>query len=267
MSILNTCIVGDNRDVLPTIDSGSIQLVVTSPPYDAMRTYGGHTWDFEAVARELYRVMCDGGIVCWNVGDSVVDGSETLTSAKQAIYFKETCGLRIHDTMIYEKGNFSMPERVRYYQTFEYIFVMSKGAPRAFNPIADRKNIYAGKTALGKQTRRDANDVLSPSMKEPKVYSDFGVRSNVWRGNTAGQENPCASDKFVHPAMMPNWLARDLIYSWSNPGDTVLDPFFGSGTTGKAAAQLGRNWIGIEVHAEYEKLSRARTAQTGIVFA
>lgn len=262
---MNRCIVGNCLDVLPTLEAGSVHCIVTSPPYDNLRTYGGYQFDFEGIATELQRVLCDGGVLCWNVGDSVVDGSETLTSAKQKIYFREQCGLRIHDTMIYEKANFSMPERVRYYQTFEYIFILSKGAPRTFNPIKDRKNVWAGKTAMGAHTKRNANGELRPSMKTPKLYEEFGTRSNVWRGNTAGQEAPCGELK--HPAMMPNWLARDLIQSWSNPGDTVLDPFFGSGTTGKAAELLGRKWLGIEINPEYAPIYRERTAQQGLVLA
>lgn len=257
-------IVGDNRVVLPTLEAGSAQLVVTSPPYDKLRTYGGHEWEFEPVARELYRVLCDGGIVCWNVGDSVVDGSETLTSAKQAIYFKEQCGFRVHDTMIYQKYNFSSPERVRYHQIFEYVFILSKGEPRAFNPIRDKPNKTAGMAAAGVPTKRMQNGTLTKIVRTVQTSAEFGMRGNVWLGATAGQEEFCTSSD--HPARMPQWLARDLVLSWSNPGDTVLDPFFGSGTTGKAAELLGRNWIGIEINSEYEQLSRDRTAQQGIQF-
>lgn len=261
---MNRCIVGDNRLVLPTLEAGSVQLVVTSPPYDRLRTYGGHEWEFEPVARELYRVLCDGGVCCWNVGDSVVDGSETLTSAKQKIYFREQCGLRVHDTMIYEKANFSHPEKVRYHSVFEYVFVLSKGVPRCFNPIKDKQNSTAGQTPFGIRTFTDPDGTQRNRATQFPVSNEMGMRTNIWRGLTAGQENVCQS--LAHPAMMPFWLARDLIQSWSNPGDLVLDPFFGSGTTGKAAALLGRKWLGIEINGEYEKLSRDRTSQTGIVF-
>ncbi len=152
-----TLLEGDAVANLRTLETGSVQCVVTSPPYDALRTYGGFTWDFEATAKELYRVMCDGGIVCWNVGDSVVDGSETLTSAKQKIFFREQCGFRIHDTMIYEKTNFAHPETSRYHQLFEYVFILSKGSPRVFNPLMDRKNIYAGQGPYGKNVFRERN--------------------------------------------------------------------------------------------------------------
>lgn len=263
---MSECIVGNSADILPTLAAGSVQLVVTSPPYDNLRTYGGYEFDFERIATELHRVLCDGGVLCWNVGDSVVDGSETLTSAKQKIFFREQCGFRVHDTMIWEKPNFSAPETVRYYQVFEYVFVLSKGAPRCFNAIADRPNVYAGKTTFGVRTKRQRDGTLKEQGNVAPTPA-FGRRGNVWKGNTAGQENPCEPASFKHPAMMPTWLARDLIQTWSNPGDLVLDPFFGSGTTGKAAELLGRQWLGIEINPEYEKLSRDRTAQQGMAFA
>lgn len=265
--MLNRCIVGSCLDVLPTLESGSVQLGVTSPPYDLLRTYGGikpFTWaDFEIVARELYRVLCDGGVLCWNVGDSVVDGSETLTSAKQKIFFRELCGFRVHDTMIYEKLNFGHPEKTRYHQLFEYVFILSKGAPRCFNPLKDKPNTWAGTGTWGKNTVREASGEMTE--RKRNLVTELGMRGNVWRGKTSGQERGAIGSD--HPALMPHWLARDLIQSWSNPGDVVLDPFFGSGTTGKAAELLGRKWIGIELNSAYEKLSRARTAQQGMVFA
>jgi DNA modification methylase len=239
---------GDCVERMRTLPASSVQLVVTSPSYDALRTYGGHSWNFEATARELYRVVCDGGVVCWNVGDSVVDGSETLTSAKQKIFFREQCGFRIHDTMIYEKTNFGHPERSRYHQLFEYVFILSKGKPRAFNPICDKRNAYAGTGTLGKNTLRETNGAMK--LRTRNIISEWGMRGNVWRGNTAGQEGALCQGS-DHPAPMPKWLARDLILSWSNPGDTVLDPFSGSGTTGRAALEHGRKAILIEIEESY----------------
>lgn len=211
------------------------------------RVTRGHPWSFEATARELFRVLCDGGVVCWNVGDSVVDGSETLTSAKQKIFFREECGFRIHDTMIYEKSNFGQPSHNRYHQLFEYVFILSKGAPRVFNPIKDKRNAYAGTGTLGKNTLREADGSMGERRRN--LITEFGMRGNVWRGNTAGQESVCQAQD--HPAKMPKWLARDLILSWSNPGDIVLDPMAGKGTTGRAAIENGRNAILIEVNQDY----------------
>jgi DNA modification methylase len=251
-----TILAGDCRETLRTLPERSVHCVVTSPPYDGLRTYGGASeWDFEAVAGELFRVLVPGGVVCWNVADSVVDGSETLNSFRQALYFVDVVGFRMHDTMIYSKLNFSHPEKVRYHNVFEYVFVLSKGAPRAFNPIKDKRNATAGAVGnLGVNTftLRDG----SKSVRTKKLTREFGMRGNVWLGKTRGQEEMCR--RLPHPAMMPKWLARDLILSWSNPGDLVLDPFGGSGTTAQQAIVTGRRAIMCELNPEYIELGRAR---------
>lgn len=250
---------GDALVVLKEFTDESVELIVTSPPYGDMRTYGGNcTWNFGRIATELYRILCDGGVLCWVVNDQVSNGGESLTSCKQKIFFVEQCGFRIHDTMIYQKRNFSHPERSRYHQVFEYVFVLSKGAPRVFNPIMDRKNLTAGcvgNLGVNTFTERDG----SKSVRSKKVTKEFGMRHNVWLGNTRGQEEMCIELK--HPAMMPKWLARDLILSWSNPGDTVLDPFAGSFTTCFEAEKVGRSAIGIELNPDYVSAASFASAQ------
>lgn len=249
---------GDSSEVLSGMETDSVECCVTSPPYDKLRHYGGHTWNFEQTARELYRVMVSGGIICWNVGDSMVNGSETLTSFRQALFFKDVCGFNVHDTMIYEKSNFGHPEKVRYHQLFEYVFILSKGEPRCFNPLRDKPNAWAGTGPFGVSTMRMA----SGEQKEKKrnVIADFGMRGNVWRCKTAGQENICTA--IEHPAVMPSGLARDLILSWSNHGDVVLDPFAGSGTTARAAIELGRKTIAIEINPDYIPMIEAACQTT-----
>jgi len=227
----------------------SIDCVVTSPPYDNLRTYKGFVFDFEATARELYRVMVDGGVVCWNVGDSVVDGSETVTSCKQKIYFREVLGFWIHNTMIYEKPGTMNVDNTRYTRCYEYVFVLSKGKPRCVHRIRDKRNVTAGHKSYGIRTirKRDGSMKLE---KKREITQPYGYRTNVWRCNTAAQENPCQPNE--HPAQMPLNLARDLIISFSDPGDIVLDPFCGSGTTLVAAKWLGdREGIGIDLSADY----------------
>lgn len=245
-------ICGDALTELQKFPSESVQCCVTSPPYDDLRKYGGHSWNFEGIATELTRVMVPGGVICWNVGDSVVDGSETLSSSKQKIFFREQCGLRIHDTMIYERSNFGQPEKVRYHQMFEYVFILSKGAPRCFNPLRDKPNAWAGTKTFGKNTLRESDGTMGERRRN--IITEFGMRGNVWKGLTRGQGDCC--DGVDHPAMMPKWLAHDLILSWSNIGDTVIDPFGGSGTTGKQALELGRNAILIDINSTFVELMK-----------
>lgn len=251
---------GDNVATMRLLEPDSIHLVVTSPPYDDMRKYSGEGWDFEATAMELTRVLAPGGVICWNVGDQTVDGSETLSSHHHAQYFKDWCGLRVHDTMIYNKLNFSAPERVRYHQMWEHIFVFSKGAPRCFNPLKDKPNVYAGRGTFGKNTKRHTDGTMVESVRN--TIAEYGMRGNVWTGKTAGQERPCQA--LHHPARMPEWLARDLVLSWSNAGDVVLDPFAGEFTTALACNSTGRSSIGVDnvlgyVEAGHRRLEAALT--------
>lgn len=244
-----TVIHGDCLDVLKTLESGSIDLTVTSPPYDNLRTYNGYTFDFEGIAQELYRVTKDGGVVVWVVADATIKGSETGTSFRQALYFKE-CGFNLHDTMIWEKPTFTATGalRVRYGQVFEYMFVLSKGLPKTFNPIKDRKRKIVGNIRHG--SVRLANGSFK-NVKPKAYHSEHTQRFNVWHC-------PTVRHNAVHPAQFPEPIANDHIVSWSNPGDTVLDPFCGSGTTGKMAILNGRKFIGIEISDEYCEIARAR---------
>lgn len=251
----DTIICGDNAEVLATWPDACIDLVVTSPPYDSLRKYGGNGWDFPAVARELTRTLKPGGVIVWVVGDETVGGSETLTSMRQAIHFKDVCGLNIHDTMVYKKAAVgACGSNQAYWQEWEYMFVLSKGTPAAINRLADRKNSLAG---LKKWHSPKAEKVGSRQVKG-ETRKETGVRGNVWEYQIGWFSG---DDKTDHPAPFPEALVSDHIQSWSNHGDVVLDPFAGSGTTLKAAKEHGRRYIGIEVHPEYVEICRKRVAQ------
>jgi site-specific DNA-methyltransferase (adenine-specific) len=243
---------GDCLEVMKTMPDASVDLTVTSPPYDNLRTYNGFNFDFEGIAQELYRVTKDGGVVVWIVGDATVKGSETLSSFKQAIHFNEI-GFNVHDTMIWEKPNFSNPSTNRYHQIFEYMFIFSKGKPKTFNPILDVKNKHVT-GCVGKNTGRLPDGRMVDRKKN--LGREFGMRRNIWRNNTVGQDFMCK--KPPHPAMFPEKLVHDHIVSWSNEGDTVLDCFLGSGTTGRMSKKLNRDFIGIEISQEYLNIAKER---------
>lgn len=249
---LDTIICGDNVQVLRTFPDNCIDLTVTSPPYDNLRTYHGHTWDFEGVAQELYRVTKPGGVAVWVVADATINGSETGTSFRQALRFMEI-GFKLHDTMIYHKVNPLPRQRNRYEQAFEYMFVLSKGVPATVNLMRVPAK-YAGRVA--KHTARDNNqDALIAGIRETR---ETRILLNVWSYTVGG--SMADKEAFKHPAIFPEALARDHILSWSNPGDVVLDPFCGSGTTCKMAKLLGRHYIGIDISPEYCGLARQRVA-------
>ena len=248
---------GDCSELMKEIPDKSIDLTVTSPPYDNLRSYNGNIaqWNFEkfkAIAKELFRVTADGGVVVWIVADATIKGSETGASFKQALYFKE-CGFNIHDTMIWSKPSFTAVGtlKTRYASTFEYMFVFSKGKPKTFNPIKDRKNIHAGCKKHGTIRQKDGTTV--PCSSIGKRYAEFGQRFNVW--NMPPEQS---NSKRCHPAQFPERIVNDHIISWSNPGDTVLDCFMGSGTTGIACINTNRRFIGIELDEEYFNIAKKR---------
>ncbi len=249
---LNEIYCGDNIELIKQLTDNSIDLTITSPPYDNLRTYKGYTFNFETLAHELFRVTKQGGVVVWVVGDATINGSETGTSFKQALYFMK-CGFRLHDTMIYEKNSSSFPAKKngnRYTQIFEYMFVFSKGTPKC-NLICDKPNKWAGYTNWGKNTQYNKKGELVKT-KNIKPVPEYSPRNNIWRYVSG------FNDKTGHPAVFPEQLAKDHIISWSDPGDVVFDPFMGSGTTAKMALKNGRNFIGFEISQEYVDIANER---------
>lgn len=253
-------IFNDRSDrLLKEFPAECIDLVVTSPPYDDLRDYEGvASWDmevFKTIARELYRVMKPGGVVVWVVGDKTLKGSKTLTSFKQALFFQEI-GFDMYDVIIYEKAGSGPPHPNRYFNAFEYMFVLSKGRPKTINLIKDKPNKWAGTSTYGEVTRREKDGSLTNKGK--KIIGEFGIRTNIWR--YANGKGFATSDEiaYKHPAIFPEKLVEDHIISWSNPGDLILDPFGGSGTTAKVAQRLGRDWVLIEAVPEYCEIAKSR---------
>lgn len=247
---------GDCRESLRGMPDGCIDLTVTSPPYDGLRTYNGYSFDFEGIASELYRVTKPGGVLVWVVGDATVKGSETGTSFRQALHFKDVCGFNLHDTMIYAKDNVFAydPRNGRYKHAFEFMFVLTKGRPATFNPILDKPTKKTGSS--GVTGSRNKKGVLRAA--KDVEFKEMQARFNIWSYGVGFNQTTKDKEAFKHPAIFPEALARDHILSWSNPGDLVLDPFLGSGTTGKMALANGRRFIGCEISAEYLEIARRR---------
>lgn len=250
---------GNCASLLSRLEGNSIDLVVTSPPYDGLRDYNREAeWDisiFRKIARQLYRVVKDGGVIVWVVGDSVMKGNKSLTSFKQAIYFQQL-GFKIYDVLIYEKAGSAPPHKNRYFNTFEYMFVLSKGLPKTVHLIKDKPNKWAGKSTFGDVTRRERDGSLTSKGK--KIIKPYGVRTNIWRYNNGKGFATKDEIAYEHPAIFPEKLVKDHILSWSNEGDIVLDPFCGSGTVAKVAATLNRQWIGMEISEEYCNIANER---------
>ena len=246
-----------NEDCLKTmqkIPENFVDLVITSPPYDNMRKYNGFSFNLIKITQELFRILKKGGVVVWVVGDQTNKGNETGTSFKNALLFKEQ-GFNLFDTMIYQKApRGAVGNNKTYWQTFDYMFVFSKGNPKTINLIKDREN----KESRGgdKGTKRLFNGELK-NINRPG-YGKFGRRTNIW--NYLVGKGHSATDEFAykHPAIFPEQLVKDHIISWSKKGDLVYDPFLGSGTTAKVAILLDRKWIGSEISSKYCTLIKKR---------
>jgi site-specific DNA-methyltransferase (adenine-specific) len=258
---LNKIYCESNLDTMAKMPDNFIDLTVTSPPYDDLRDYKGYSFPFEDIVKELYRVTKEGGVVVWVVGDATIKGSETGTSFKQALYFKE-CGFKLHDTMIYNRVS-PFPDAIRYHQSFEYMFILSKGKPKTFNGLRENKSeksftskkttTYRSKDGTTKKLNKKALDRLKNSLNDKTK-----LMSNIWKIPAGFGVSTTDKEAFKHPAIFPEKLAANHIVSWSNENDLVYDPFMGSGTTAKSSHIYKRRWIGSELSQEYTEIANKR---------
>lgn len=249
-------IVGNCVDIMRNWDASSIQLTVTSPPYDSLRDYKGYDFPFVAIANELFRVTAEGGVLVWVVGDRI-QGGRSLTSFRQALYFQEI-GFSAHDVMIYQKKNTPFTRSNAYTNAYEMMFILSKGRPATFNPLKVPTQRHGYEMLTHNKLPDGVNKKKLGELKKEKT------RTNIW--SYAVGLGGTTSDKiaFQHPAVFPEKLAEDHILSWSNPGDLVLDPMCGSGTTGKMALLNGREFMGIDISPEYIEIARRRLEASGL---
>lgn len=253
-------ITNDNcKKVLADFDDNTIDLVITSPPYDDLRDYTKEEkWNyknFQEIAKQLFRIMKVGGVVVWVVGDKVDKGNKSLTSFRQAIFFQEI-GFNVFDVIIYEKTGSGPPHKNRYFNTYEYMFVLSKGLPKTINLLKDKKNKWANCTTYTNVTRREKDGTLTD--KGRKTVNEMGVRTNIWKYTNGKGFSTKDEIAYQHPAIFPEKLVQDHILAWSNEGDIILDPFGGSGTVAKKAIELKRQWISIEISKEYCEIAEKR---------
>ena len=244
---------GDCREILPQLDV-KVDLVLTSPPYDDLREYGGYKWDFNVVADYLYDILPDGSVVVWIVNDMTKDGTESGTSFSQALYFKDL-GFNLHDTMIWRKSSPPLTHN-RYEQHFEFMFILSKGSPAVFNPLFDKKEWHDNRKTKSIRREKDGSYDVGFIGK-----TDKKIRGNVWDIPVGGGHCTDFKEAHLHPAIFPERLAENHIVSWSNENALILDPFLGSGTTCYCAKKLNRYSIGIEIEEKYCEIAAKRCSQ------
>jgi len=252
---------GDCVETLVKLPRQSIDCVVTSPPYDNLRTYSGNPFNWEQVIDAIIPVLKIGGVIVWVVGDATIRGSETGTSFRQALHFLNR-GLLLHDTMIYERQAAHPASRKgnRYTQNFEYMFVFSKGKPKTANLVCDKQNKWAGAKRWGNRSDYQ-KDGLKKITVVDKQIQQLSPRNNIWRYLSGSNSHVQQHKSECHPAVFPYLLAYDHIRTWTNEGDLVLDPMCGSGTTLQAAFNLKRHYIGIEIDSRFVPVARKRASR------
>ena len=258
MSQANRLHQGDCISIMAEMDAESVDMTLTSPPYDDLRTYNGYHFDFETIAKQLYRITKQGGVVVWVVGDKIKNSNRSLTSFRQGLYFQEI-GFQMHDVMIYQKKNTPFFRSNAYTNAYEFMFVLSKGKPKTFNPLKTPTTRQGMELmASGKSSNGNYDKVLKPRNKEK-------VLTNIWAYavGLGGTTNDRIA--FEHPAIFPEKLAEDHILSWTNPNDLVFDPMCGSGTTGKMALLNNRKFIGVDISQDYIDIAKERIGLLGVI--
>ncbi len=248
---LNNIYCEDCVTFMQNLPDNFINLTVTSPPYDNLRNYNGYSFNCELIAKELFRITKNGGVVVWVVGDKIEKGNKSLTSFRQALLFQEI-GFNVHDTMIYKKKNTPFMRSNAYTNCFEFMFVFTKGSPATFNPIKE-KTVRSGEEMLVCNKKADGvnNKVLG------KLNSEK-TKTNIWEYAVGLGGTTTDRIAFKHPATFPEKLAEDHIITWTNEGDIVFDPMSGSGTTCKMAMLNGRRYLGCDISEEYVEISKKR---------
>ena len=249
-------IVGNCVDVMRSWSDGIVNLTVTSPPYDTLRDYNGYNFPFLEIAEQLYRVTAPGGVLVWVVGDRI-NGGRSLTSFRQAIQFQEI-GFTAHDVMIYQKKNTPFMRSNAYTNAYEMMFVLSKDKPATFNPLKVPTQRHGMEMLTHNKLPDGINKKKLGELKKEKT------RTNIWSYAVGLGGTTRDRIAFQHPAVFPEKLAEDHIKSWSNPGDLVLDPMCGSGTTGKMALLNEREFIGIDISPEYIEIAQQRLTESGL---
>jgi site-specific DNA-methyltransferase (adenine-specific) len=257
---LNKIICGDAVEELKKIPNNSIDILVTSPPYDGIRKYNGFNYDLHATGKEIYRVLKDGGVAIMVIQDQTKNFGKTLTSFRTIVDWVDNIGFKLFETVIYRKyGAEGAWWNKRFRVDHEYMPIFLKGErPQYFNkdPLKIPSK-HGGKTMTGGGTRL-TNGIRIPT--RAITINPMKCRGTIWEYMTAGDGTRL---KHKHPATFPDKLPYDFIQCFCPPNGVVLDPFIGSGTTALAAIELDRNYIGIDISKEYCDLARRRIKEEG----
>ncbi|MBR1921447.1 MAG: site-specific DNA-methyltransferase [Kiritimatiellae bacterium] len=254
----NKIICGDSAAVMEKFPDNSIDMVVTSPPYDSIRDYKGFSADLSKIGRETFRVLKEGGIAVVVIQDQTKNYGKTLTSFRLAIDWCDNAGFKLFECLIYKKlGAEGAWWNKRFRVDHEYMMVFLKGdRPAYFNkdPLKIPSK-HGGKVMTGGGTRLTSGIRIATRAIH---INPMKCRGTVWAYETAGDGSRL---KHQHPATYPDRLPYDFIQCFCPEKGIVLDPFMGSGTTALAAKSLKRFYVGIDISQEYVDLAERRVVE------
>jgi DNA modification methylase len=263
--IQNVLLTGDCRDLLPTLPDNSVDLIVTSPPYADQRkhTYGGVTPDeyvdwFLPIASELKRVLKPTGSFILNIKERVVAGERHTYVLELIIEMRKQGWLWTEEYIWHKKNCYPGKWPNRFRDAWERClhFTLSKN----FAMFQEEVMVPMGDWRHSRLQNLSETDMRRDNSK---VMSGFGKNISNWVGremayptNVLHMATECANRN--HSATFPVELPSWFIKLFTKPGDIVLDPFMGSGTTAVACIQLSRRYIGMEMNEEYVAISKER---------
>jgi site-specific DNA-methyltransferase (adenine-specific) len=271
MDFINKIFLGDCGEVLQDFPDNSIDLIFTSPPYADQRkkTYGGVSpneyvnW-FLPKADQFFRVLKPTGTFILNIKERVVNGERHTYVIELILEMRKRGWLWTEEFMWHKKNSYPGKWPNRFRDNWERLIQFNKS--KKFNMYQDAVMVPIGdwaKDRLSKLSNADLN------RDESKVGSGFGKNVSNWLGrnyvyptNVIHMATECANKK--HSAVFPVELPKWFIKLFTIPGDIVLDPFVGSGTTAAAAIQTARKYVGIDINPEYVDMSRTRVAEMQI---
>lgn len=265
MDYVNQILQGDCEELLKQLPDNSIDLIFTSPPYADQRktTYGGVKPDdyvdwFLPKTKQFLRVLKPTGTFILNIKERVVDGERHTYVIDLVLKMREQGWLWTEEFMWHKKNSYPGKWPNRFRDSWERLLQFNKH--KKFNMYQDSVMVPVGDWA---QDRLSNLSEIDKTRDESKVGSGFGKNISNWVGrdmvypnNVIHMATECGnrSHSAAFPVELPSWFIK----LFTRQDDIVLDPFSGSGTTAVAAAELGRNYVGVDISEEYCKLSRER---------
>lgn len=285
VEFINSILCGDSLNTLKNIPSAAVDCIVTSPPYYGQRDYamdgqlGGEDTPKEYVEKladlfdECKRVLKESGTLWLNLGDKYLDGNLLGMPWRVALALQDR-GWILRNDIIWHKPN-AMPHSAKNRLTtdHEYIFFFTKKGANYFYDqdaireehvtFSEKSKMKGGKNHFGKnggtpeKGKNAGNSNLHDGRWDQAFHPNGRNKRTVWN-------IPLSKFRDAHFAVFPEKLIEPCILAGCPTGGIVLDPFFGSGTTGVVASKLSRKYVGLELNPEYVEIAKKRLSNLQI---